>query len=63
MFTDSGDYVDISAYNYFELALDEINRLEGILHRVANRECELSRLAEKAHDATRNVNDGLNDSS
>ena len=25
---ESGEYVDISAYNYFELALDEIRRLE-----------------------------------
>lgn len=25
---ESGDYVDISAYNYFEMALDEIKRLE-----------------------------------
>jgi hypothetical protein len=37
----------------------EIERLKGILHKVANRERELSAFVEKAHDATREVSDGF----
>jgi hypothetical protein len=37
----------------------ENKRLEGILHRVANHERHLYEAAEKAHDATRRVNDGF----
>ena len=50
---ESGEYVDISAYNYFELALDEIRRLEkGRLPGIAHV-AEIERLddeLEKAND-------------
>ena len=52
---ESGEHVDISAQNYFQEALDEINRLRGILHRVANEERRISKLAEKARYAARDA--------
>ena len=44
---------------YIKALEERVEKLEGILHKVANRERELSRLAETAHDATRAVNDGF----
>ena len=56
---ESGEHVDISAQNYFQDALDEIERLEGILHRVANHMREVDDAVSVARRVARTVDNML----